>query len=305
MKNSLRKRMRDHRWNYVFLIPFFVLLLIFTLYPVFTILRFSFYRWDGFGELTNFVGISNYVETINEPYYWNAFGNSMVFAFSHLILQTIISLLFAIGLRDSTKSMNKIYRTLIFLPVITTTAVIGVVMTLIFSPMNGPLNIILKQIGFITRPISFLSKKNLALPTVIAINLWKNIGVSMIYWLAALQTVPDDVYESAKIDGANKWQTLSKITIPLVLPFGIVIALFAFKNGLQSFDIVSTMTGGGPAFSTDVIDLYIYRYAFNPEQGVARYGFSSAASVIYTSIIVIITIVVNKIQDKSNKALGA
>lgn len=177
-------------------------------------------------------------------------------------------------------------------------------MTMVFDPVNGPINMVLKGIGIIEQPIEFLSSPSLAMPTVIAVSLWKTIGTSLIYWLAALQTVPKDVYESAKIDGATPFQTFSRITLPLVAPFGAVIALFAFKNGLYPFDIVKTMTNGGPSFATDVMDTYIYRYAFNAEQSIIRYGFSSAAGVFFAILIVFITLGVNRLNSAAKNHIN-
>lgn len=300
-KSSTLSIVKKNKWNYIFLIPATVLYCIFTLYPIYNVFSYSFYNWEGYGPLVDFVGLDNYIEAISDPYYWNAIKNTITFAASHLVLQTSIALLFAIILNGTKSSGKKLYRLMIFIPVITTTSVMGLVMRMILDPVNGPINTILLNLGVISAPIVFLSSQTLTLPSVIAISLWKNIGVSLVYWLAALQTVPSDVYESAKIDGANAFQVFTRITLPIVAPFGAVIALFAFKNGLYPFDIVKTMTNGGPAFASDVVDTYIYRYAFSPEDSITRYGFSAAAGIFFAFLIVIIvkfaTYLSNKVQD--------
>jgi len=293
----------NNKWNYLFLLPMIVLFFIFTIYPIYNIITYSFFEWDGFGALTKAVGFSNYKEVLSDPYYWNAFKNTITFALSHLVLQTGISLIMAVALNSLKNKISNFYRLMIFLPVITTTAIIGLVMNMIFSPINGPINLFLKEIGLINRPIMFLSSPDLALFTTIAVSLWKTIGVSLVYWLAALQTVPQDVYESAKMDGANMFQVFFRITLPIIAPFGAVIGLFAFKNGLYPFDIVKTMTNGGPAFASDVIDSYIYRYAFNAEQSVIRYGFASAGGISFAIIIITITILANRLSKKIGKDL--
>ncbi len=297
----MRKTLLVNRWNYLFLVPAVSLFVIFTLYPIYNVFLYSFYNWEGFGPLVDFVGLDNYKEALFDPYYWNAFFNTMIFSLSHLVLQSGLALLFAILLNSTTSKLKKVYRLFIFIPVITTTSIIGMVMTMIFDPVNGPVNTVLLGIGLISEPIKFLSSSDLTLGTVIGVSIWKNIGVSLVYWLAALQTVPMDVYESAKIDGANAFQTFAKITLPIIAPFGAVIALFAFKNGLYPFDIIKTMTNGGPAFSSDVMDTYIYRYAFNSEQSIIRYGFSAASGIIFSVTVVVLTVITNKISSSVAK----
>ncbi len=302
MKTKL-KNIIDNKWNYAFLLPMLVLFVMFTLYPIYNIISYSFYEWDGFGPLNKFVGLRNYKEAISDPYYWKALKNTLVFAASHLLFQAGISLLIAVALNNTTAKLKNIYRLMIFLPVITTTSVIGMVMAMIFGPINGPINMALTELGIIKKPIMFLSSPDLSLWSTIAVSIWKNIGVSLVYWLAALQTVPRDVYKAAKIDGANSVQTFWRITLPIIAPFGLVIALFAFKNGLYPFDIVKTMTNGGPAFASDVIDTYLYRYAFNPEQSVIKYGFASAGGIFFALVVIGITLIFNgitaRVQEKN------
>lgn len=288
----------SNKWNYIFLTPMLILFFSFTIYPMYNIATYSFFEWDGYGPLDKMVGFRNYIEVLSDPYYWNAFRHTMIFALSHLVLQTAISLVLAVALNGLKNKMSSAYRLMIFLPVITTTAVIGMVMSMIFSPINGPINMILSDIGLIQKPIMFLSSPKLVLWTTISVSLWKTIGVSLVYWMAALQTVPADVYESAKMDGANILQVFFKITLPLVAPFGAIIGLFAFKNGLYPFDVVKVMTNGGPSFSSDVIDSYLYRYAFNAEQSVIRYGFASAGGIAFAVIVIVITLVANNASKK-------
>ena len=297
----MKKILKEHKWNYIFLLPMLLLFVSFTIYPIYNVIVYSFYNWDGLGPLEDFIGLSNYLEVVRDPYYWNAMVNTIVFALAHLVLQAGLAMIFAVLLNNTTSRLKKIYRLLIFIPVITTTSIIGMVMAMIFDPISGPINLALKELGLVGSPIQFLSSPDLVLGSVIAVSVWKNIGVSLVYWMAALQTVPQDVYESAKIDGANPFQIFRRITLPIVAPFGAVIALFAFKNGLHPFDIVKTMTNGGPVFASDVIDTYVYRYAFNSELSITRYGFSAAGGVLFAIIILCITLMSNRISAAVKK----
>jgi len=290
MDAPLLSRIIKHKWNYIFLVPMIILYLLFTVWPITGIIAYSFFDWDGYGPLNKFVGFSNYLEAVSDPYYWNAFKNTLIFAFSHMTIEVIISLVLAVLLNLSTFRAKSVYRLLIFIPVITNTVIAGMLFNSILTPLGGTLNSVLRSLKIVNEPINFLGSQKLALPTVIGVSIWKHLGVSLVYWLAALQTVPKELYEVAEIDGASKIQRFFHITIPIVAPIGVVITLFAFKNGLFPFDIVKTMTGGGPNFTTDIVDTYIYRYAFSAEVAVTRYGFASAVGVVFSVCVIIITL---------------
>jgi raffinose/stachyose/melibiose transport system permease protein len=247
-RTGLIARVSAHRWHYAFVARMAALFVVFTLYPLHSISVVSLYEWDGVGKPDKFIGLANFREAILDPYYWRAMANTLVFAASHLVVQVPGALILAVILNARHFRLTNVYRLLVFLPVITTTAVIGLVMTTIFDPLSGPLNAALKGLGVVREPVLFLSSPRLSLPTVIFVSIQKNVGISLIYWLAALQTIPSELYESAEIDGAGRLQQFLRITVPMIAPIGAIIALFAFKNGLYPFDVVQTMTGGGPAF---------------------------------------------------------
>ncbi|MCA9887704.1 MAG: sugar ABC transporter permease, partial [Anaerolineae bacterium] len=167
----------------------------------------------------------------------------------------------------------------LFLPVVTTMAIIGVVMTFVFDPVGGPVNQVLLDTNLISAPINFLGRSSSALPTAMGIHVWKWFGVTLIYWLAALQTVPEELYEAARVDGANVFQTFRHITVPLLVPFGIIIVLITAIDTLRVFDLILTLTGGGPFLKTEVVEVYIYRWAFN--SSIPRLGYASAAAVFF------------------------
>jgi raffinose/stachyose/melibiose transport system permease protein len=192
---SLPRQIRKHAWHYVFVLPMLILFVLFTLWPMAGSIYYSFFNWDGVGPPTKFVGMDNFKETLINPYFWNAFKNNYIFAFAHLLVQYPIALLFAIVLNNAMLRARNVYRLLIFLPVVTTTAMIGLVFNVLLHPAGGPINETLLRIGLLVEPINFLGSEKLALLTAIGISIWKNIGITMIYWLAALQTIPHDLYE--------------------------------------------------------------------------------------------------------------
>lgn len=291
-ESALWKQMKLHRWHYLFILPMLILFIMFSLWPMVGSWYYAFFDWDGTGRPTNFIGFSNFVEIYMDPGFWNAFKITFSFALSNVLIQLPLTLIVAVILNHPAVKGRNVYRLFIFLPVISTTAVVGIVFVILLNPLGGPVNEVLMKLGWIESPINFLGSQKLALPTLLVISLWKSFGTPLIYWLAGLQTIPAELYEAAKIDGAGAVKRFTRITIPLLVPIGIIIVLLTFIGNLHPFDLVKTMTEGGPIKSTDVIDTYIYRYAFETtEYSNTRYGFASAAGIVFSMAVFLIVIV--------------
>jgi ABC-type sugar transport system permease subunit len=280
-EGTLRQRVWKARWCYLFMLPSLALAALFTFYPVVASWYISLLDWSGLDSDRVFVGIANYREALGDPYFWRAFGRTFLFTVVDVPLMLGLSLLVAIVLNDQTIRLRSVFRTLFFLPVVTTTAIVGIVMGLIMSPFDGPLNAALLKAGIIGAPIDFLGNPDTALWSVIGVHLWKWFGISMIYWLVALQTVPNELYEAARVDGAGRLQLHRFITAPLIFPFAVIITLITTVGTLQVFPLMQAMTGGGPAFSTELVELYIFRLAFAAEGGQPRLGYASAVAVFF------------------------
>ncbi len=282
---SVWQRMWAARWCYVFMLPALVLSALFTFYPIVMSWYYSLFQWSGFTADKTFIGMSNYLEVVGDKYFWDAFVRSFLFMLVSMPVKLTLALLIAIVLNDQAmRLVSPAFRTMFFLPVVTTAAIIGIMMTFVLSPFNGPINKTLLSLGAISGPIDFLGNPRLALWTVVAVEIWKWLGQPMIYWLAALQVIPQSLYEAAKVDGANWWRQLLHITLPLLIPFAIVIVLITAVSTLRVFPLVQTMTGGGPFFATEVMEVYIYRTAFGSDMGgigVPRLGYASAAGVVF------------------------
>ena len=150
-------------------------------------------------------------------------------------------------------------RSAFFIPVVTTTAIIGVVMRFILDPATGPINSLLIKLGSVAAWTSWVPTWR---PIRAVLYIWKFFGVTMIYWLAALQTIPYELYEAARIDGAGTWQLFRYITLPMLKPFLIIISVLTIEETFHDFDLMYTLTAGGPYFRTEIIEIYIYRWAF-------------------------------------------
>lgn len=289
-RRSNRARRQATMWGWIFLIPLVVLFGAFSIWPIVASWGYAFFEWDGVGPPEVFVGLGNFREALNSPGFWNAFKNSFLFSLGALLIELPFALVMALVLNNVMLRGRNIYRLALFLPVVATTAVIGLVISVILSPVGGVVNDLLLGIGLVDRPVNFLGDVNSALPTLIVIDVWKGFGITLIYWLAALQTVPNDLYEAATIDGASPWRQLLHVTVPIITPIAIVILLLTFQRSLNTFDLVQAVTGGGPIYSTDVLPTYIYRYAFDATMAAPRYGFACAVGVLFGLFTLVITL---------------
>ena len=278
-QRPLAQRLWRDRWIYLFLTPTTVLYVLFTLWPMIASYWYSMLDWNGFSRERSFVGFDNYQEVMRDPLFWRAFRNSFWYMGGVVPLRVGLALIVAIILTNPRLPFSSFFRTMLFLPVVTTTAIVGVLMTFVFDPASGPVNTVLLNLGIVDRTVDFLGQSRNAMFTAITIDVWKWFGLTLIYWLAALQTVPNDVKEAAQVDGASEWHVFWHITLPMLKPFAIIITLITALGALHSFDLLYTLTGGGPALTTEVVEVYIYRWAFTAS--VPRLGYASAAAVFF------------------------
>ncbi|MQA03405.1 MAG: ABC transporter permease subunit [Streptosporangiales bacterium] len=272
------------------MLPTLVLGTVFTFYPMVASWHISLLDWSGLDTDRIFVGLANYREAVTDPAFWDAFGRTFLFTAAAVPVMLVLALLAAIVLNDQALRMRAVFRTMFFLPVVTTTAIVGVVMSMIMNPFDGPLNQALLDVGAVNQPIDFLGDPNLSLWSVAGVFVWKWMGMAMIYWLVALQTVPHDLYEAARVDGAGWWALQRHITLPMITPFAVIIVLVTFVGALQTFPLVQSMTQGGPAYSSELVELYIYRLAF-ASQGTPRLGYASAVAVFFGITVLALTLV--------------
>ncbi|HKK66102.1 MAG TPA: sugar ABC transporter permease [Clostridia bacterium] len=286
-------------WIALFLLPTMLVFLMFILWPIIASIYYSFFQWNGIGEWPSYyVGLRNYQDLIGDSHFWNAFKNTVVFVVLNNLIKLPLTLIIAYMLNNPRLRFSNLYRTGLFLPMVSSTAIIGIVMTFILNPWNGPLNKMLLDIGVLGRPVDWLGNINLAMLVVILVEVWHYSGQYIIYWLAGLQTIPKELYEAAEVDGANSVQTFLFVTIPALKPVIIIVTLLGIVMSLRVFDIVMAMTGGGPAFSTDVIGTFIYRNAFGTAS--PRIGYSSAVAVLFGGLIMVLGTLQGKIVGRGN-----
>lgn len=265
---------------FLMLLPMLVLFFLFCAYPLFDSIYLSFTKYNGFTEPV-FNGLANYKRLFSDSSWWRSVLNTFELTVMAYVIQIPLSLLLAILVNSKIKGQN-FFRTIIFLPNVTSTAIIGIIFFFMFSSYNGIVNGMLQGAGLINRPVEWLGNVTSAKLIIILLNTWSQVGYLMILFLAAIQKIPTELYESATLDGASKWQQFKCVTLPMLGQMFQVISMMCILNGFQLFDSVKVLTGGGPGNQTSVMALYIYNYFFNSTG--AQQGYASAVSVCATLI---------------------
>ncbi len=269
-------------------IPAILMFLVFCVYPVINVFLLGFTEYDGM-TVAKFTGLYNYVRVFKDTTWWTAVNNTFVIGLGTIALQIPLALGLAIILNSEIRGQN-FYRAAIFIPNITSQAIMGMIFYFIFQTGNGIFNEILKVIGVIDFPIDWLGKSGTAKLVVVLFATWFHTGLKMIFFLAALQNIPIDVYESAAIDGTNSGQKFWYITLPMLGNMFRVIVMLSIIDALKLFDSIKTITDGGPGSATNVMSTYIYNYYFSPNF-ISQQGYASAVSMVATIIISIIAVI--------------
>ena len=243
----------------------------FTIYPVFASFFYSLNRWNLHNPM-QFIGLGNYTTLLNDPIFRKVLGNTFYYTAGIIPFQTALGLLIALGLNQKLR-FTTFYRSVYFVPVVTSSIAVSMVWQWLYQPEWGVFNSLLKQIG-IQGP-NWLFSTSWAMPSVILLSIWKNVGYSVVLYLAALQGVPESLFESAMIDGANAWHRFWRITLPMISPTTFFIIVLSVIGSFQSFDQIYVLTQGGPARATSVIAYYLY------ENGFKFFNMGYAAAIAY------------------------
>lgn len=286
---------------YGMLLPNFLLFVLCTIYPTIWVLRYMFYNYSGFGNPV-FCGFDNFVRLFTrDPDYWNTFLITFEYSAWKVLIVIPLSFLIAVIVNRPRKA-NAVAQAIIFCPTIMSAAVMALIFYLIFNTYNGDLNKFLLAAHIIKTPIAWLGAQN-AMTTVLITAAWGALGNYMVYFLAGLQQIPNDVYESAELDGVNFWQRLWYITLPMLGPLLKIIMMLAIMAGFHDMQSIMVLTGGGPFGRTEVNSLYVYQLFFplSSESGgatITEYGYGSVASVVSSAILGLLTVLYLKASKK-------
>jgi multiple sugar transport system permease protein len=268
--------------GYLFVAPAMVIFAVFTLLPVAIALYLSFTNYDVFTKM-DWIGVANYQDVFDDEYFWRALVNTATYTATSVPLSMAIGLAIALLLNQKIRGLG-LYRTVYYVPVVTSMVAVAMIWVQLFDPLYGVLSTGLEAVGL--KGIDWLGDPRLAMPSVIAVSVWKVVGWNMLIYLAGLQGVPDYLKEAAAIDGANRWQTFWKITLPLLQPTTFFIFVTSLIGAFQVFDVVYVMTGGGPANATTTLVHQIYNAAFK----ALDMGYAAAMSFVLFGIILVVSL---------------
>ncbi len=287
MKKILWKVLNSHSFaGLIFILPALFGTVIFIVLPVIASFGLSFTSWDLLNPI-KFVGLENYKLIFTEPLFFKILLNTIVFAIATSVFGVIIPLVLAAILNSKLRG-SEFFKTAYFLPFITPMIVIGIVWQWIFDPNIGILNRVLHM------HIQWLYDTHFALPALIMVTVWKLIGYNIVIFLSGFASIPDNLYEAAKIDGANPAQTFFNITIPMLSPTIFFVVIITAISSFQVFDLIYLMTQGGPLDSTNVLVYSIYKNAFE----YFNVGKASAMAYVLFVIILVLTLVQWNLRKK-------
>jgi multiple sugar transport system permease protein len=281
---------QEIKWAWIFILPCLLGLLAFTYLPSVASFLLSFTYWNLLGT-PEWVGLENYQQVLSDPLFWKTFGNTWIFVLWSAVAGVALGLILAVMLNrlvvSRFQNIGSMLRTAYFLPFITPVVSVALVWGWIYDPQYGILNAALQQLRLIGEPVAWLFNPQTALGAVIALHVWKTVGYNMVIFLAGLQAIPEDVYESANLDGASPWATFFRITLPMVSPTLFFVTMISFVNAFQVFDSVYLLTQGGPEHSTELMVYWMFKNAFE----YYKIGPASAIAYILFLLILALTLI--------------
>ena len=273
---------------YLYIMPNMILFFVFMIIPIFMSFYYSTVKWNGMGK-PKFIDIQNYLYIFHDKVFLKSIFNTFYYTVATVPLLTVLALLIAI-LLNSKIPLRGIIRSAIYVPAVVSTVVVGTVFTWIFQDQLGLINYIITSLG--GTAIKWANDPRFAMIMLIIATVWQRTGYNMVIYLAGLQGIPTDLMEAATIDGANTWQKFRFVTLPLLKNTHMFVMITCMINAFRSFDLVYTMTQGGPLNATKTIVMYVYEQAFNKNY----YGRAAAAGVVLFVFMVVLTIIRFKIE---------
>lgn len=279
-------------YGWVFISAAFLLYLIFTIYPAVESLMLAFQSTKG-GESV-FVGLDNFKRMFNDDIFITSLKNTFLYMVIQVPIMLVMALFIATLLNDRFLKCKGFFRTSVFLPCVTSLVAYSILFKMMFS-LDGIVNQILMHLGILDAPYQYLQDSNWARAVIIIAMLWRWTGYNVIFYLAALQNIPQETFEAAKVDGANGFQIFTRITVPQLKPIVLLTAIMSTNGTLQLFDETMNITQGGPANSTITVSHYIYNQSF---VYAPDFGYASAISYMVVFIMVILAIIQFSVAGK-------
>ena len=302
MRKSAYKKFRidgDRVQEVGMLLPMFIGFLLFTIYPIIWAIRWAWFDYSGFGTPV-FVGFENFVRAFTrDPMFWQSLVNTSYLAFAKLLLEMPLAIILAVLVNKKIKAAS-FFRVIYFMPTVMSVAVVGIIFSIMFSAYNGIINALLQQVNIISKNVDFFAGRWSSLTVMLFVSLWTTFGINMLYFLMGLQNIPNELYESADIDGANTSQKFIHITLPLLAPTMQTVFLLSMLGTMRITDLILVMTNGQPGGTTEVVMSYVSKYFFQygDAGSVSQFGYGSALIMIVAVFLAIITAIYFKVSKK-------
>lgn len=293
-KNSRNLRLKSAVVGWSFVLVAAAMIFMFYFYPMIQALILSFQ--SGRGTNLSFVGLDNYARLFKDPTFLTVVKNTMIYLIIQVPLMIVLAMFLSVLLNDRMLKLKGFFRTAIFLPAVTSLVAYAVIFKYLFG-QDGIINIMLMKVSLIGEPIQFLTDPFWAKVTIIIAITWRWTGYNMIFFLSALQNIDHSIYEAAKMDGANAFQTFFKITVPMLKPIILFTSITSTIGTLQLFDEVMNITRGGPGNSTMTISQYIYNLSF---KYTPDFGYAATVSYAIVIMIVFLAIIQFKVAGEKN-----
>ena len=291
---TVSRKRKEFRFSLLYILPSFVLIMVFSIIPIFMNVYYSFTEYNIIRDPV-FTGLDNYVRMFNDSYVRAALKNTIIFTFVVVPVQTVVSLVFAALISQyARKRFGGFVKSALFVPVIASAVLIGNLWSMLLSP-TGIINSVFEALGLSS--VNFLGSRYLSLLSVCFVSIWKNVGYFLVIFYAGIMDIPDSLYEAAEVDGANKIQMFFNITVPSLKPVIYLVVTLGTIWSFQVFDLVYTMTGGGPGLSTQTLVLNIYNNAFKN----SSMGYASAIALLMFVFVMLINFVQKKFLANEEK----
>ncbi|UXH43222.1 sugar ABC transporter permease [Rossellomorea vietnamensis] len=289
--------MRNHPLTpFLFLIPGVIILGAFIFYPMLNAIWLSFTNYNIVTD-AEFIGLENYKGLFADDLFWKVLGQTLLYLVIVVPALVILPIFLAILVNQQVKGIG-FFRSAYYVPVVTSMVVVGIAWKWVYAD-KGILNYILESLGLINEPVNWLTSTSTSIFAVMVVTIWKGLGYYMVIYLAGLQSISDDLYEAADIDGASKWKQIWHITIPLLMPSIMIVTIMSSISAMKVFEEIYVMTGGGPLNSSKTLVFYIYEEAFDKLQ----MGYASAAGVVLFIITLIFSVINIKFMSKKESAI--
>jgi multiple sugar transport system permease protein len=288
LSRFIPQRLRRYLPIYALILPGYLLFLVWTLYPLLDAFVMSFTEWNPNPSGTSpFVGTENYTRAFHDPVFFQSFGNVALYTIVTVAGQIVFGLAVAL-LLNRKMAARGVFRALYYIPVISSWVVVSLIFTYLFSSQGGLVNYIFGNVLHLIPPDqNWLGDLHLALPTLMILGIWKGVGWNMVAFLAALQGIPTELYESAQTEGANSWAQFRYITLPLLRPVITFVSVVLTIGGLGSFIQIFIITGGGPLHNTETLLTYAYNNAFS----TFDFGYAAALTYIFAAVVFVLALI--------------